>query len=83
MAKVTITVPDDLRRARVRTAREQTSVNNVLRAQLAGYVDDDVEAGQAWDHFLKIAARASGRSFSGRRRWYRDELQRDTRSYTR
>ncbi len=78
MANVTISVPDDLlRRARVRAAREGTSVNSVLRSSLAGYVDDDAETGRAWDEFLALAARAGGRSPSGGRRWRRDELQRD------
>jgi plasmid stability protein len=77
VSNVTITLPDDLlRRARVRAAREGTSVNSVLRAKLAGYVDDDAEAGEAWDEFLDIAARSGGRSPSGGRRWRRDELQR-------
>jgi plasmid stability protein len=78
MSNVTISVPDELlRRARVRAAREGTSVNSVLRAKLATYVDDDAEAGRAWDEFLDVAARAGGRSHSGARRWHRDELQRD------
>lgn len=78
MANLTMTVPDDLlRRARVRAAREGTSVNSVLRTELARYVDGDADIGVAWDQYLDIAARASGRSPSGGRRWRRDDLQRD------
>ncbi|MGH9057765.1 MAG: ribbon-helix-helix protein, CopG family [Acidimicrobiales bacterium] len=81
MANLTITVPDDLlRRARVRAAREGTSVNGVLRASLARYVDDDAEVGQAWDHFLDIAVRAAGRSSPGGRSWRRDDIQRELRA---
>jgi plasmid stability protein len=81
VANVTITLPDDLlRRARVQAARDGTSVNSVLRSKLADYLDDDAEAGHAWDEFLDIAARAGGRSPSGGRGWRRDELQRDALS---
>lgn len=78
VANLTISVPDDLlRRARIRAAREGTSVNSVLRAELAHYVDDEVEVGAAWDQFLDIAGTAGGRSSGGARSWRRDELQRD------
>ena len=81
MANLTITVPDDLlRRARVRAAREGTSVNSVLRTSLGCYVDDDAELGDAWDRFLDIASRAGGHSSSGGRSWHRDDLQRELRA---
>lgn len=77
MANLTITVPDDLlRRARVRAAREGTSVSSVLRDRLLRYVDDDAEVSEAWDRFLDISAQAGGRSPSGGRSWRRDDLQR-------
>lgn len=79
VAKLTITVPDELlRRARERAAREGTSVTSVLRMELARYVDDDaeVEVGAAWDHFVELAGQTSGRSLAGGRTWRREELQR-------
>lgn len=81
MANLTITVPDDLlQRARVRAAREGTSISSVLRSSLKRYVDDEAEVGQAWDRFLDIARRAGGRSPTGGRSWRRDELQRVPRA---
>lgn len=81
VANVTITVPDDLlQRARVRAAREGTSVNSVLRTSLKRYVDDEAEVGEAWDRFLDIAGRAGGHSSSGGRSWRRDDLQRAPRA---
>lgn len=81
MANLTITVPDDvLGRARARAAREGRSVNSILRAELARYVDDDAEVGDAWDEFLRIAKQAGGRSPAGARRWRREDLQRHTRA---
>lgn len=83
MANLTITVPEDLlHRARARAAREGTSVNRVLRASLARYVDDDAEVGEAWDRFLELARGAGGRSRSGRRTWRRADLQRGVPSRT-
>lgn len=77
MANLTITVPDDLlQRARVRAAREGTSVSSVLRSSLRRYVDDEAEVGQAWDRFLDIALKAGGRSATEGRSWRREELQR-------
>jgi plasmid stability protein len=81
VANLTITVPDELlRRARARAAREGTSVNSVLRAGLAQYVDDDAEVGEAWDRYLDLARKAGGRSASGKRAWRRDDLQRPVRA---
>ena len=77
VANLTITVPDDLlRRARLRAAQEGRSLNSVLRSELAHYVDDDAEIGQAWDAFLEITKGTRGRSSTGRRDWTRDDLQR-------
>jgi plasmid stability protein len=77
VANLTITVPDEiLRRARARAAREGTSVNSLLRAELAHYVDDDADVGAAWGRFLAIAKKSGGRSASGRRDWRRDDIQR-------
>ena len=81
MANLTITVPDDLlARARVRAAREGRSLNSILRAELAHYVDDDAEVGQAWDEFLQVAKRAGGHSPPGSPRWRREDLQRSVRT---
>ncbi|HJQ44182.1 MAG TPA: hypothetical protein VJ831_13925 [Jatrophihabitantaceae bacterium] len=80
MANLTITVPDDvLRRARARAAREGTSVNSILRTELAHYVDDDADVGAAWDRFLDIAKQSSGESRGGHRTWRRDDIQRPGR----
>lgn len=77
MANLTITVPDDLlQRARVRAAREGTTVSQLLRSSLRNYVDDDSEVGEAWDRFLELARAAGGRSPPGGRRWRREDLQR-------
>ncbi|HET7386101.1 MAG TPA: hypothetical protein VFJ19_05475 [Nocardioidaceae bacterium] len=81
MANLTIAVPEELlRQARVRAAREGTSVNSVLRSGLAAYVDEDAEVGDAWDHFLEVAAQLGAASPPGGRRWRREELQRDVAS---
>lgn len=77
MANLTITVPDDLlRRARARAAREGTSINSILRAELHHYVDDDADVADAWDRFLELARKSGARSPSGERDWHRDDLQR-------
>lgn len=77
MANMTVAVPDELlQRARVRAAREGTSVSSVLRSGLAHSVDDQAEIAEAWDRFLRLATQAGGRSASEGRTWRRDELQR-------
>lgn len=77
MANLTITVPDEvLHRARVRAARERTSVNALLRADLTRYADEDDEVAQAWQRFLELANQHSGSSGPEGRTWTRDEIQR-------
>ncbi|MGH9156237.1 MAG: hypothetical protein ACRD1K_10485 [Acidimicrobiales bacterium] len=79
MANLTITVPEGtLRRARSRAAREGTSVNEVLRRELAAYVEQDDETAAAWDRFLELARSSPGSSGPHGRAWTRDEIQRDT-----
>ena len=77
MANLTIAVPDEvLHRARVRAARERTSVNAVLRGDLQRYADDGEESLSGWDRFLELAARAGGSSGESGRSWSREEIQR-------
>jgi predicted nucleic acid-binding protein len=66
VANLTLSVPDDLlRRARLRAAREGTSVNSVLRARLAQYVDDDAEVGDACVGPVPRRSAGSPRSLAG------------------
>jgi len=77
VANLTITVPPDvLHRARVRAARERTSVNAVLRHDLQRYADDAADRDRAWDRFLELATTRPGSSGPGGRSWTRDEIQR-------
>ncbi len=77
MANLTITVPEEvLHRARVRAARERTSVNAVLRSDLRRYADDTAELGRAWDRFLELATARTGSSGPGGRAWSRGDIQR-------
>ncbi|WP_147915562.1 hypothetical protein [Ruania zhangjianzhongii] len=72
MAKLTIAVDDTtLRRARVRAAHQGTSVNAVLREELARYASSG--STYAADTFLAIARSEPGSSEPGPR-WSRDEL---------
>lgn len=77
MANLTIVVDDDvLRRARARAVEQGTSVNAVLRDELARYVD--ASAGdRAADAFLAIARGAAGSSGALGRAWSRDQLYTD------
>lgn len=77
MANLTIAVPDDiLHRARVRAARERTSVNAVLRDDLERYADEGDEVAGAWDRFLQLGQEVGGSSGTSGRSWTRDEIQR-------
>lgn len=77
MANLTIVVEDDiLRRARARAAEQGTSVNALLRDELARYVD--AAAGdRAAEAFLAVARGAAGRSAATGRTWTRDDLYAD------
>lgn len=69
MANLTIAVDDDtLRRARVRAAKQGTSVNAVLRAELGRYAGHDNE--HPADAFLAFAREHAGSGSN----WSRDEL---------
>jgi hypothetical protein len=77
MANLTIAVPDEvLHRARVRAARERTSVNAVLRDELERYADEEQELSQAWDRFVRLADSIVGTSGPDGRRWTREDIQR-------
>lgn len=73
VANLTIAVDDDvLRRARVRAAEQDTSVNAVLRDELARYAAAD-GTDCAAEAFLEIARTQSGAREPGDR-WSREEL---------
>lgn len=77
MANLTISVPDEvLHRARVRAARERTSVNAVLRTDLTRYADDAAEIDRSWDRFLELADACAGSSGPAGRTWSRHDIQR-------
>lgn len=77
MANLTIVIDDDvLRRARVRAAEQGTSVNAVLRDELARYADVSASE-RAADRFLSVARVRSGHSEGGTRSWTRDDLYDD------
>ena len=74
MANLTIAVDDELlRRARVRAVGQGTSVNAILREELARYAGDDA-GDRAADVFLQIARASTACSGPGGRSWTRDEL---------
>ncbi len=74
MANLTITVDDDLlRRARARAVEQGTSVNAVLREELARYVESS-GGDRAADAFVTLAQMSAGSSGRGGRSWTRDEL---------
>lgn len=73
MANLTITIDDDLlRRARVRAAQLDTSVNAVLREYLKTWTGDDDARARALRSLIQQARRS--KSGSGGRIWTRDEL---------
>lgn len=75
MANLTITVDDELlKRARVRAAEQDTSVNAVLRDELKRFAgpESSVSAGAA---LARFAEEHSGNSEG--RAWNRDDLYKD------
>lgn len=73
MANLTITVPDDvLKRARIRAAEQDTSVNAVLRDELIRFAGPD-GAKSAVDELLEFLAEPIGSS-DGAYTWSREEL---------
>ena len=73
MANLTIALDDDLlRKARVRAAELGTSVNAVLREQLAAFAGEGVTRRTAVTALLELARGA--RAGSGGRKWRRADL---------
>ncbi|MFN8096628.1 MAG: hypothetical protein U0599_31175 [Vicinamibacteria bacterium] len=73
MAILTIAVDDDLlRRARLRAAREGTSVNRVLRERLESYVQEDLRRRKAIRELLNLSR--SARSGNAGRRVRREDV---------
>jgi plasmid stability protein len=73
MANLTLTIPDDvLKRARLRALEQGTSVNAIVREQLAQYAGANAAHRQAVDTLLRLSRATQSRR--GRRRWTRDEL---------
>ncbi|HJU12588.1 MAG TPA: hypothetical protein VJ728_17010 [Candidatus Binataceae bacterium] len=73
MADLTISVDDaTLAKARLRAAKEETSVNEILRNFLDSYAGLKAEQAAALRDLLEIARQA--RSQSVGKRWTRDEL---------
>ncbi|HET9676308.1 MAG TPA: hypothetical protein VFP21_02250 [Solirubrobacterales bacterium] len=73
MSNLTITIDDEvLRRARVRAAEQDTSVNSILRDYLEAYAASGATWEQAADAILRLSSQA--RSGRGDARWTRDEL---------
>ena len=76
MAILTIAVDDDLlRRARLRAAREGTSVNRVLRERLESYVQEDLRRRKAIRELLNLSR--SARSGNAGRRVRREDVYGD------
>lgn len=75
MVNLTITVDDELlKRARVRAAEQETSVNAVLRDELKRFAgsDDGLTAGAA---FAKFARENPGNSHG--QKWTREDLYKE------
>jgi len=71
---LTLAIDDDvLKRARLKAVRESTSVNAVVREQLARYAGED-GAEAARRRLLDRARRSTAASGPGGRTWTRDEL---------
>lgn len=74
VANLTLTIDDELlRRARVRAAKENTSVNAVVREYLAAY-SGARQVAAARRRFVEISQASSSGSGPGGRSWRRDEL---------
>lgn len=77
MANLTITVPDDvLKRARVRAAEQETSVNAVLREELVRFAGED-GARSAVEELLELTAAPLGSSDGAGYTWSRAEIYED------
>ena len=74
MANLTITVDDEvLKRARIRSLEQGTSVNALLREYLISYAGD-VPAVHAMKELIEMARKSSSGSGKEGRTWTRDEL---------
>jgi plasmid stability protein len=73
MANLTITLDDELlKKARVKAAELETSVNAVLRDYLEGWAGVKEARKRAIDDFLEGSK--NSKASSGGRKWTRDEL---------
>lgn len=75
VANLTLSVPDDLlKQARRKALEDDTSVNAVVRAFLAGYVgeSDTERQARAWREFLDAGLRST--ASSGDWKWNREEI---------
>jgi plasmid stability protein len=74
MANLTLTIDEELlRRARVRAARENTSVNAIVRDYLTTYAGISQMA-QARRRLVELSRSSTSGSGRGGRSWSRDEL---------
>lgn len=74
MANLTVAIDEGvLRRARLRAARDGTSVNAVIAGYLERYADVD-DAAVALSEILELAAASDSGSGPGGRRWTREDL---------
>ncbi len=74
VANLTLTIDEELlRRARVRAAKEKTSVNAVVREYLATYAGARQMAG-ARHRVVELSRATSSGSGPGGRTWRRDDL---------
>ncbi len=72
MRNVTLAIEEDvLQSARVRAAKEGTTVNAVIRKYLAEYGSQDDRIREAMDRVLEAAAKYKGRSL---KKTLRDEI---------
>lgn len=77
MANLTITVDDDLlKRARVRAAEQETSVNAVLREELTRFAGGDTGKSAA-AALVKFAQENAGGSGPNGRTWTREDLYKE------
>ncbi len=74
MANLTITIDDELlKKARIRSLSQGTSVNALLREYLAAYAGD-TQAIEALKQFVDMARNSNSASGSEGRTWTRDEI---------
>lgn len=74
MANLTLSIDGGLlKRARIKALEQGTSVNAVVREQLASYVCDDDQR-EARRRIVQNARRSAGGSGSGGRSWTREDL---------